>query len=100
MIELVINGKRVELEQPTPLLTYLEKLGVNPRAVAVEHNGEIIERSTFASTTLRAGDKVEIVRMVGGGSQPNPAHIDAHSSGQSARFDHFVRIKPAAIGTF
>jgi sulfur carrier protein len=68
VIELVINGKRVELEQPTPLLSYLEKLGVNPRAVAVEHNGEIIERSTFASTTLREGDKVEIVRMVGGGS--------------------------------
>jgi thiamine biosynthesis protein ThiS len=67
VIELVINGKRVELEQPTPLLSYLEKLGVNPRAVAVEHNGEIIERSTFASTTLGEGDKVEIVRMVGGG---------------------------------
>ena len=67
VIELVINGKRVELDQPTPLLSYLEMLGVNPRAVAVEHNGEIIERSTFASTTLREGDKVEIVRMVGGG---------------------------------
>jgi sulfur carrier protein len=67
MIELIINGKRVELDQPTPLLSYLEKLGVNPRTVAVEHNGEIIERSTFASTTLREGDKVEIVRMVGGG---------------------------------
>jgi sulfur carrier protein len=67
VIELIINGKRVELDQPTPLLSYLEKLGVNPRTVAVEHNGEIIERTTFASTTLRAGDKVEIVRMVGGG---------------------------------
>jgi sulfur carrier protein len=72
VIELVINGKRVELDQPTPLLSYLEKLGVNPRAVAVEHNGEIIERSAFASTTLREGDKVEIVRMVGGGSSPSP----------------------------
>jgi thiamine biosynthesis protein ThiS len=33
----------------------------------VEHNGEIVERSSFASITLREGDKVEIVRMVGGG---------------------------------
>ncbi len=72
VIELVINGKRVELEQPTPLLSYLDKLGVNPRAVAVEHNGEIIERSAFASITLREGDKVEIVRMVGGGSSLSP----------------------------
>jgi sulfur carrier protein len=67
VIELVINGKHVELDGPTPLLSYLEKLGVNPRAVAVEHNGEIIERSAFDTTTLREGDKVEIVRMVGGG---------------------------------
>ncbi len=67
VIELVINGKRVELDGPTPLLSYLEKHGVNPRTVAVEHNGEIIERSAFDTTTLREGDKVEIVRMVGGG---------------------------------
>ena len=68
MISLQVNGKSVELEQPTPLLTYLEQLGVNPRAVAVEHNGEIIDRAAYESITLRDGDRVEIVRMVGGGS--------------------------------
>jgi sulfur carrier protein len=67
MIVLRINGKEVELEGPTPLLAYLEKLGVNPRAVAVEHNGVIIERDRYASTTLNESDVVEIVRMVGGG---------------------------------
>jgi thiamine biosynthesis protein ThiS len=36
--------------------------------VAVEHNGEIIERSGYEAVTLRDGDQVEIVRMVGGGS--------------------------------
>lgn len=67
MISLEVNGRRVELERPTPLVEYIERLGVDPRAVAVEHNGEILERSAYASTTLRAGDRVEIVRMVGGG---------------------------------
>jgi sulfur carrier protein len=67
MISLRINGKEVELERPTPLLDYLEKLGVNARAVAVEHNGEIIPRTSFTRVTLREGDRVEIVRMVGGG---------------------------------
>jgi len=71
MIALQINGKRVELERPTPLLEYLEQLGVNPRAVAVEHNGEIIERAAFESAVLSDGDQVEIVRMVGGGN-PHP----------------------------
>ena len=67
MISLQVNGKTVELERPTPLLEYLDTLGVNARAVAVEHNGEIIERSSYQQVTLREGDRVEIVRMVGGG---------------------------------
>ena len=67
MIALQVNGKRIELEAPTPLLTYLDRLGVNPRAVAVEHNGQIIERTAYDSVTFQNGDIVEIVRMVGGG---------------------------------
>jgi len=72
MISLQVNGKPVELEQPTLLPDYLERLGVDPRAVAVEHNGEIVERSSYASVTLSDGDRVEIVRMVGGGRAPSP----------------------------
>jgi len=67
MIVLQVNGKQVELDGPTPLLGYLEKLGVSPRAVAVEHNGVIVERDAYSTVTLDAGDAVEIVRMVGGG---------------------------------
>ena len=67
MITLQVNGKQVELEGPTPLLDYLHQLGVNPRAVAVEHNGTIIEPAAFEAVTLDGGDNVEIVRMVGGG---------------------------------
>ncbi len=67
-IRLRINGRSVELAQPTPLIDYLAGLKVDPRAVAVEVNGHILERSEFAGTTLAQGDSVEIVRMVGGGS--------------------------------
>ncbi|HYL07290.1 MAG TPA: sulfur carrier protein ThiS [Candidatus Udaeobacter sp.] len=67
MITLEINGRSVELDRPTPLLDYIASLGVDARAVAVEHNGEIVERAAYASVTLQAGDRVEIVRMVGGG---------------------------------
>ena len=68
VIALQINGKHVDLEEATPLLNYLARLEVDPRSVAVEHNGEIIERDRYRDITLRAGDVVEIVRMVGGGS--------------------------------
>jgi thiamine biosynthesis protein ThiS len=68
LIKLQVNGKPVELERPIPLVLYLEQLGVNPRTVAVEHNGEIIQRTSFAAVVLNEGDIVEIVRMVGGGT--------------------------------
>ena len=68
MITLQVNGKQVELERATPLLAYIEKLGVDPRAVAVEHNGTILERAAYETVSLKDGDTVEIVRMVGGGS--------------------------------
>jgi thiamine biosynthesis protein ThiS len=68
VISLQINGKRVELDGPTPLLSYLERIGVDPRSVAVEHNGEIVERARYDAVTLDAGDVVEVVRMVGGGA--------------------------------
>jgi sulfur carrier protein len=67
VIALKVNGKHIELDAPMPLTDYLNILGVSPRAVAVEHNGVIIERDAYATTTLRDGDVVEIVRMVGGG---------------------------------
>ncbi len=67
MIALQVNGRRVELDRPTGLLAYLDTIGVSPRAVAVEHNGVIIERSGYAEAKLDDGDVVEIVRMVGGG---------------------------------
>jgi sulfur carrier protein len=67
MIALRVNGKPVELTGHTPLLDYVGSLGVDPRAIAVEVNGEILQRDEYAACTLRDGDVVEIVRMVGGG---------------------------------
>ena len=69
MIRLRINGKEVELENPTGLLDYLSSLGVDQRVVAVELNERILERSELAAVVLDAGDVLEIVRMVGGGSR-------------------------------
>ncbi len=62
-----VNGKDVELAGETPLLEYLARLGLDPRAIAVEQNGEILQRDQYQAATLRDGDVVEIVRMVGGG---------------------------------
>lgn len=67
MITLRINGKEVKLERPQPLPDYLRELGVDPRGVAVEVDGEILDRDQLMFHVLQAGQVVEIVRMVGGG---------------------------------
>jgi thiamine biosynthesis protein ThiS len=67
MIQLKVNGKPREVEQPVSLLALLEQIGVDPRIVAVERNGEIVKRTLFGETPISAGDELEIVRMVGGG---------------------------------
>jgi thiamine biosynthesis protein ThiS len=67
MIQLMVNGKRRDVEQPDSLLALLEQIGVDPRIVAVERNGEIVKRTRFGETPIAEGDQLEIVRMVGGG---------------------------------
>ena len=80
MIALHVNGKPVELAEPTPLLDYVATLGVDPRAIAVEVNGVILRRDGYAACTLQDGDQVEIVRMVGGGvrATPRPVCVQEH----------------------
>jgi len=63
-----INGRDVELAAETSLLDYLASVGLDPRTVAVEHNGEILQRDVYERAILRDGDVLEIVRMVGGGA--------------------------------
>lgn len=84
MIRLRVNGRSIELERPTPLLEYIRELGVDPGAIAVEVNGEIIHRQDRADLTLGDGDVVEIVRMVGGGFCQNVRISDICARPRSA----------------
>jgi len=67
VITLTVNGKRRELAAETDLPSLLDELQIDPRAVAVAHNGEIVPRDRYSTIRLREGDTLEIVRMVGGG---------------------------------
>ncbi|MGH7903518.1 MAG: sulfur carrier protein ThiS [Candidatus Dormibacteraceae bacterium] len=80
MIHLTVNGRAVELEGPVGLVDYLHSLPLDPRAVAVEVNDRILDRADFETTTLADGDRLEVVRMVGGGRAPQPAVRRGRSS--------------------
>jgi thiamine biosynthesis protein ThiS len=64
---LTINGTPRELSSAATVEQLLAELELDPRAVVVELNREIIRRPAIAATAVREGDVVEIVHFVGGG---------------------------------
>ncbi len=64
---LTINGSPRELTTATTVEQLLAELELDPRAVVVELNREIIRRPAIAATPVHDGDVVEIVHFVGGG---------------------------------
>ncbi len=66
---MTVNGKEIPLKElkSGSLLDLFEKFSLNPKAAAVEINGEIIEREKFADQLLSEKDIIEIIRFVGGG---------------------------------
>jgi thiamine biosynthesis protein ThiS len=64
---ITLNGESYELDQPVTVSALLERLDIDPRRVAIEHNLEIIRRRTFETVVVEDGDRLEIVNAVGGG---------------------------------
>lgn len=69
-MQLVINGQSKDftaLSASATVADLVAQLGLKNDRVAIEHNGEIVPRSSWAETPLHTGDKLEIVHFVGGG---------------------------------
>jgi len=62
-----VNGEPREAIEGVRLAALLADLGLDARAIAVERNGDIVPRATYADVTLGDGDAIEIVHFVGGG---------------------------------
>ena len=62
-----LNGISYEINKGSNLNQLLNKLKIEKNKVAVEVNGEIIERKKYLNLTLKTNDKVEIVQFIGGG---------------------------------
>jgi sulfur carrier protein len=66
-MELTVNGVRQQVADGSPVTQLLATLQVVPERVVVEVNLKILKRAEHATTILKEGDQVEIVRFVGGG---------------------------------
>jgi thiamine biosynthesis protein ThiS len=68
MAILQINGDQRDFPDGLTVAALVAQLGMKPDRVAVELNLEIVPRAKWEATTLKSGDKLEVVHFVGGGS--------------------------------
>lgn len=66
-ISVRVNGEPRAVPRDSTVLDLLGALGLDPRAVVVEHNRAIVRRPALHASRLADGDAVEIVHFVGGG---------------------------------
>jgi len=62
-----LNGDPYEINGRTNLNELLNKLKIQKNKVAIEVNGEIVQKDKYQNLVLVKGDKVEIVHFIGGG---------------------------------
>ncbi len=67
VINVTINGATRQFPQSTSIAALIEEMGLTGKRIALERNGAIVPRSSFATQQLTDGDKLEVVVAVGGG---------------------------------
>lgn len=66
-MHITLNGESLELHTPLTLAELVDHRGLREARVAIEVNGVIAPRSQHHCWTVQAGDRIEIVRALGGG---------------------------------
>jgi len=62
-----LNGDPYEIILGTNLNQLLNKLKIQKNKVAIEVNGEIVDKNKYTNLILNKNDKIEIVHFIGGG---------------------------------
>lgn len=66
-MKIIVNGKVTEVADGLTVEGLLSQLKIRREYTAVALNREVASKATYAETVLREGDRVEIVRPMGGG---------------------------------
>ena len=70
-MQITVNGETKELKEIDLNLSKLLELRMveSPEMVAVQLNGQFVEMKNYPSTYLKAGDDIEFLFFMGGGSR-------------------------------
>ena len=66
-VEIIVNGQTRWISEGATIAELLNELDLAEKYVAVEVNRRLVPKKLHAERRLAAGDKLEIVTLVGGG---------------------------------
>ena len=66
-MDIQLNGKRTSVQDNTTIGQLIHGKGLDPAAVAVEHNLSIVPADDWDQVRLQENDRLEILKFVGGG---------------------------------
>lgn len=66
-MKLTVNGNHRESPADQTVASLLGEMGMDGRPVAVEVNSQLVPKRQHENVTLRDGDVIELVTLVGGG---------------------------------
>lgn len=66
-IEIMINGQKESIADGTTVEDILKAKDVRPEMVAVEINGELIQKGEYPNYALSTGDQMEFLYYMAGG---------------------------------
>ncbi len=66
-VEVTVNGASEDLGTSATVADAVGRLCASPEGIAVARNGEVVPKSAWADTTLRLGDRLEILTAAAGG---------------------------------
>lgn len=67
-MRVTINGEERGFDAPMTVEKVLGEIGLDSKKVAVERNLELVPKSQYAETSVKDGDRLEIVHFIGGGA--------------------------------
>jgi sulfur carrier protein len=62
-----VNGERTDTLGARTVEQLVERYGLPPQTVLVEHNGLALHRREWTERNLADGDRIEVLRVVAGG---------------------------------
>ncbi len=66
-MKIIVNGEPRDVADRITAADLVRDLELEGQRIAMEINGEIQPRSGYAERLLESGDRIEIVRAIGGG---------------------------------